>query len=650
MKKILFIIPHLSTGGLPQVVVNKVELLKNDYEVKCIEYDFLGDAFVVQRNRLINLVGKENLVTLPNDKNILLNIISNYDPDVISMEEFPEYFMSDEISKNIYIKNRSYTIIETTHDSSFNPSHKRWFPDKFIFVSAFNAFRYSMYDIPYEIIEYPIDKKIPNKEVSQKKLGLDPNYKHVVCVGLFTQRKNQGYLFEIAKNLVGQKILFHFIGNQADNFADYWKPLMSNKPNNCIVWGERSDVDIFLQASDLFFFPSKGDRFNKELNPIAIKEALTYNLPMLMFNLDVYCGKYNNEKNIKFLMGDIKHDTDLLLEILSIDNFDPKINVNYDRNENKIFLDYYGEDNPTFNVSIKCITSTAPIYWFHYNPIKNSQWFVIPIPVHVTKFYGNPYFKGFSIEFYDSDNNLKFTREILVNDIEPKTPKLNFKPFDCSYRNYIEFFVEDIYSCFNINDMDIVLDIGANIGLYSKYMYQKKNANKMILVEANPFLEKNIKTLLSEDYERSKIYLAPLSGKKEMVKFNYSTSNSTIGTTEFDSTSQEYSELNSTMFLDTITLDEIINENNIKRISLFKCDIEGGEYDLIESLTDDQMNMIDMFMVEFHGNTDRRILKIINKLEKFGFKSYLYKLTMVTHKKVDIDEPHGVLVTKKNGN
>jgi hypothetical protein len=27
----------------------------------------------------------------------------------------------------------------------------------------------------------------------------------------------------------------------------------------------------FIEASDLFFFPSKGDKDNKELNPIALK-------------------------------------------------------------------------------------------------------------------------------------------------------------------------------------------------------------------------------------------------------------------------------------------------------------------------------------------------------------------------------------------
>ena len=66
--------------------------------------------------------------------------------------------------------------------------------------------------------------QIPNKEWAQDQFLFDPKWKHVVTVGLFTERKNQGYIFEMAKQLKDQEILFHFIGNQADNFKHYWEP------------------------------------------------------------------------------------------------------------------------------------------------------------------------------------------------------------------------------------------------------------------------------------------------------------------------------------------------------------------------------------------------------------------------------------------
>jgi glycosyltransferase involved in cell wall biosynthesis len=352
MKNLLIITPHLSTGGCPQVVANKIELLKNDYNILCVEYECIAWSFIVQKNRIIKSIGEDRLKILGQNKEELFDIINNFKPDIISLEEIPEYFMSDEIANRLYNSDRTYSLFETTHDSSFPVQNKRWFPDKFIFVSAFNAFRYSMYDIPYEIVEYPIDKKEQNKNECLSILGLDPSWKHVVNVGLFTPRKNQKYLFEIAEKLKDHKIKFHFIGNQAGNFENYWKPLMDNKPDNCVVWGERDDVDTFLNASDLFFFGSKGDKNNKELNPIALKEALEYDLPMMMYNLDVYVGKYDNEPNISFLTGNIDVDSENLIKLIN----PTKVNIA----EELIIIGTYPNTIKRKQLTIDCINSLKP--------------------------------------------------------------------------------------------------------------------------------------------------------------------------------------------------------------------------------------------------------------------------------------------------
>jgi hypothetical protein len=321
MKKLLIITPHMSTGGAPQVTVNKVELLKDYYDIKVVEYAFLSWQFVVQRNRIIKLVGKQNFYSLGENKfDELLQIMQDFKPDIVSMEEFPEMFMDDSVTNLVYNCDRNYKIVETTHDSSFNPKNKRYLPDKFIFVSSYNSFQYITLDVPTEVIEYPVDKKTRDKHSMRERLGLEHDYKHFVTVGLFTPRKNQAYAFQLAERLKNQKVKFHFLGNQAGNFAKYWKPLMANKPDNCIVWGERDDVSDFLKACDVFFFPSKGDRGNKELNPIAIKEAMEYDdLIKVMYNLDVYCNKYNDEQMLVYLTGDIDTDSTNIIKKLNLD-------------------------------------------------------------------------------------------------------------------------------------------------------------------------------------------------------------------------------------------------------------------------------------------------------------------------------------------
>ena len=353
MKKLLVIVPHLSTGGCPQVTLNKVELLKNDFDIKVVEYAFIAWNFVVQRNKIINLVGKHNFYSLGENKRAeLLKIIEQFKPDVISMEEFPEMFMSNDITGQLYKKGRPWRIVETTHDSSFNPIDKRWMPDKFIFVSSYSIFKYVHLDVPMEVIEYPVDKKTRNKKEMRDKFGLDHGCKHFAIVGLFTPRKNQAYAFEMAKRLKNYNVKFHFIGNQADNFKSYWEPLMTNKPDNCIVWGERSDVSEFLQACDVFFFPSKGDRGNKELNPIAIKEAMEYDdLIKVMYNLDVYCNKYDEEDSVVYLTGDIDTDSINIMNKLNLSSI----------NEEAIIIGTYPNLKRRAELTKQCIESVKPL-------------------------------------------------------------------------------------------------------------------------------------------------------------------------------------------------------------------------------------------------------------------------------------------------
>jgi hypothetical protein len=309
----------MSTGGCPQVVAKKVELLKNFYNVVVVEYEMLAWSYVVQRNRVIEMIGDKFISLSENKEYDLFNTIDDYKPDYIFMEEFPETFMENHITKRLYSKDRTYKIFETTHSSHSRVEWKKYIPDKFIFVSPFSVDTFKDIGVPIDLIEYPIDVKTPNKEWAQEQLMLDPEWKHVLNIGLFTSGKNQGYLFEVARLLKDYKIMFHFVGNRAVNFESYWSPIMQNKPDNCVVWDERNDVDTFIQACDVHFFSSI-----MELNPLSIKESLEYSKPTMIFDLSTYMGKYNGVENIHFLTGDLKKDSENLLSIMEIEPIEKK--------------------------------------------------------------------------------------------------------------------------------------------------------------------------------------------------------------------------------------------------------------------------------------------------------------------------------------
>jgi FkbM family methyltransferase len=298
--KILYITPHLSTGGCPQFLLKKIQVLHKDHEIYCIEYADHG-CFTVQKNKIKEIL-KDRLIEVNYDRSKIIDIIKDLNPDVVHLEEMPEYFMDREIAEKIYVKNRRYKIIETSHDSSFDPKTKLFFPDKLIYVSKYQKENLKELDIPSEVCEYPIliNPRKPRAD-ALRVLGLDPKKKHVVHVGLFTPRKNQKEIIEYAKLLKDHPIQFHFIGNQADNFKGYWEPLMKDFPSNCKWWNERKDVDNFYQAADLFLFVSKDENGDKETSPLVIREAISYNIPTLIYNSPVYMGMYDKYNNISYL-------------------------------------------------------------------------------------------------------------------------------------------------------------------------------------------------------------------------------------------------------------------------------------------------------------------------------------------------------------
>lgn len=312
MKKILFVSPHLSTGGLPQYLAKKIQNFSGGAEIFCVEWNFYGPDYVVQRNKISDLL-QERFFPINGQKEKFIPIVDSINPDVIHFEELCESFVPDDILLHIFRPDRKYSILETCHSSTIGPESKVFRPDKFIMVSPWIAKKFSKLEVPIEILEYPIEDFTPDKFTSKNILGFSPEMKHILNVGLFTPGKNQKEIISLAKKSLDLPFQFHFVGNKAPNFKDYWEPILADLPKNCKVWGERSDVDLFYQASDLFLFTS-----NLELSPLCIKEALSWKLPVLCKNLSTYMGLYDTNSNVGFLKGNTEKDLELVLKTLSI--------------------------------------------------------------------------------------------------------------------------------------------------------------------------------------------------------------------------------------------------------------------------------------------------------------------------------------------
>ena len=271
--RILFLAPHLSTGGMPQFLLKRIESLKDytDNEYYVVEYQCHSLDFVVQRNAIKSLL-LENFTTLYEDKMELFKVINEWQPDIIHIDE-PSERLDREMVKKLYSSDRKYRIVETCHDVAFNPDEEKLFhPDLYCFCTPYHEQTFANMESKFVTIEYPIDKK---------DLKVTDNNINVLNVGLWTKGKNQGEGIEIARKYPNMR--FNFVGNQAGNFKDYWEPLMKDLPPNVKVWGERNDVDEFMIAADIFMFNSTW-----ECNPLVLREAISYGLPIIARNLPQY--------------------------------------------------------------------------------------------------------------------------------------------------------------------------------------------------------------------------------------------------------------------------------------------------------------------------------------------------------------------------
>lgn len=291
MKKtiLLYLMQHTSTGGMPQFVLKRIQTLldyTDSFEIFVIEYDDYGKIFPVQRDQIIDLLGWR-FSSVSNNKKQTYDLIKEINPDIIHLDEMPELINNDELFKKIYSNDRTWRIVETCHNSSFRPENsKRFHPDMYAFCTPWHEDIFAGMDAQFVTIPYPIDKKETGLKINED-FG---DHKNVLNVGLWTPGKNQAEGIEIARKY--PNMTFHFVGNQAGNFQDYWMPLMKDLPSNVIAWGERSDIDDFMKTADIFMFNS-----TLELNPLVLREAISHGLPIIARNLPQYAGMYDEYIN-----------------------------------------------------------------------------------------------------------------------------------------------------------------------------------------------------------------------------------------------------------------------------------------------------------------------------------------------------------------
>ena len=466
--RLLYLTPHLSTGGMPQFVLKRIKELqkfKDQIEIFLVEFSKFSDTYVVQRNEIINLLGDGHFFSLGDTtdtkrKNQLIDIIKNNHIDIVHSEEMIEGFESFNripltVLNELYSNDRTWKMIETCHNIWFNPeTHKKFNPEAYCFVTPYHLKDTFSKEKPMKFLSlYPIEDKVTEileeneiygnfnqvplieKIKVRNELGLDMFKTHVLNVGLWTSGKNQGEGVDVARELVESNpdIEFHFIGNQAPNFEEYWGPIMKDLPSNVKVWGERSDVDKFMTACDVLMFNSTW-----ECNPLVVRESINYGMKILTRDLPQYMGMFDGY--ITPIEGDVKNISKQLVGLIN------------SKDEYKILPDKtFGEDLLTMYKTVKNLKVTEN------KPLKNDY-------TYVRHYVTQPYFevKGTSdnklkIKCYDGNNKIAYENDLSINS----WIKLN-KEYFIKWRTTVEESGQIIYDeTLDLKDKRVYISFGS---------------------------------------------------------------------------------------------------------------------------------------------------------------------------------------------
>lgn len=632
--KITFITPNLSTGGMPEYVRRSIELLnrkKNSILLIEMRTEYILNAI---RKRVLDL-NEIELFSANNSPIKAIEKIKDFNPDIIHFTEPAEQVINPNYLSQIYNKDRTWKIIETCHDSSYPLQSKQFLPDKFLLVSPFQVKMMQSLGIPSELIQYDVPElnKI-DRDFLIKKLNLDPNKKHIFQFGIFSPRKNQKETVEIAKLMINDPVQFHFIGNAADSYSNYWKPILDNLPSNCKYWGEHKDVQQFYSVADMVIFPSIELIDDKETNPLVIKETIKYKIPLLLKNTPVYLGMYPEGSLVTYMKLKNYDNYILIQQILKLKQKENMLKLNFSKDDNK--LEIWSENAlGKGTISVKDIDSEATIYSFdvEYNT-PGQTWWCRPIPIEHYDFYREPTFTGFLVEFWSEDKTHILDKEtISFKESQLKRKIVGLDNFEPIFVNYDQFFTKRIYDGLFIGErMNRIIDAGANIGLFTQWVLDRFGKDSSVIAfEPNPTAIQAFKRIHENNKNIILIEAAIAPTEGEIY----------LGIDPRNSTTSSIYKTDNQISIKAVNLIDTMKKYGWLSADLLKLDIEGGEYDIISEMTEFPFNHL---LIEFHANTgqlDNMLLKLKNEgyyLEirkedtRYAGSSNDYKGLIIAHK------------------
>mgnify|MGYP001246578164 FL=1 len=216
--------------------------------------------------------------------------------------------------------------------------------------------------------------------------------------------------------------------------------------------------------------------------------------------------------------------------------------------------------------------------------------------------YPKVYFKLLKDEYvtFETKNNLKIKIRVNSTDLMALTNVWMIN----------EYKIEK----FKINKNDIIIDVGAHIGLFSLLASKSCFAGKIFSYEP---INENFEMLM-QNIKSNKL--------KNIVPFNLAVSKNTSNVKLFldkdESAHSIFQKNTSYVTVESISLQKIFDDNDINFCKILKLDCEGAEYEIIDSLPDKYFEKIQNMIIEYHLADSKPELgkDLISKIKNAGFQ------------------------------
>jgi FkbM family methyltransferase len=176
----------------------------------------------------------------------------------------------------------------------------------------------------------------------------------------------------------------------------------------------------------------------------------------------------------------------------------------------------------------------------------------------------------------------------------------------------------DYFGC-RVRPGDVVVDIGANIGIFTVYAAYACKAARVISFE--PFPENF--ALLKQNVEANGLDSVvcvnqAVAGRRGLARLH-------LNPHEQGSHSMIPSEGGAAIDVDCCTLDDAVDRYSLSQIDYLKVDCEGAEYEVLLNTSPTLLRRIGRISMEYHDHPVYNIQGLARHLEDHGFQVKLYQ-------------------------